>query len=117
MKIHERGWGGIKETANSGDQLCLSLNISYCVLYFLKVLRRDILWETYMTTKLISGTDLQLLKRYDKMAESYKCQLLDDVMFSLFLFRYDSHVNCSPLPTHASYFMFTETFLPNLSRV
>lgn len=43
-----------------------------------QVLRRDILWETYMTTKLISGTDLQLLKRYDKMAESYKCQLLDD---------------------------------------
>ncbi|KAG5569477.1 hypothetical protein H5410_059243 [Solanum commersonii] len=43
-----------------------------------QVLRRDIPWETYMTTKLISGTDLQLLRRYDKMAESYKSQLLDN---------------------------------------
>ncbi|KAM3383466.1 V-type proton ATPase subunit H isoform X1 [Capsicum galapagoense] len=43
-----------------------------------QVLRRDIPWETYMTTKLISGTDLQLLRRYDKMAERFKSQLLDD---------------------------------------
>ncbi|XP_042013457.1 V-type proton ATPase subunit H-like isoform X2 [Salvia splendens] len=43
-----------------------------------KVLRRDIPWETYMTTKLISGTGLQLLRRYDKKPESYKAQLLDD---------------------------------------
>lgn len=34
-----------------------------------------------MTTKLITGTGLQLLRRYDKKAESYKAQLLDDVMF------------------------------------
>ncbi|KAH0649724.1 hypothetical protein AABB24_012123 [Solanum stoloniferum] len=43
-----------------------------------EVLRRDIPWETYMTTKLITGTGLQLLRRYDKKAESYKAQLLDD---------------------------------------
>ncbi|CAH9079153.1 unnamed protein product [Cuscuta epithymum] len=43
-----------------------------------QVLTRDIPWETYMTTKLITGTGLQLLRRYDKKAESYKSQLLDD---------------------------------------
>ncbi|KAG6404707.1 hypothetical protein SASPL_136960 [Salvia splendens] len=48
-------------------------------MYFPTVLRRDIPWETYMTTKLISGTGLQLLRRYDKKPESYKAQLLDDV--------------------------------------
>ncbi|EOY10174.1 Vacuolar ATP synthase subunit H family protein isoform 2 [Theobroma cacao] len=42
------------------------------------VLKRDIPWETYMTTKLISGTGLQLLRRYDNRAESYRAQLLDD---------------------------------------
>lgn len=35
-----------------------------------------------MTTKLISGTGLQLLRRYDKKSESYRAQLLDDVWFS-----------------------------------
>ncbi|XP_038696917.1 V-type proton ATPase subunit H-like [Tripterygium wilfordii] len=43
-----------------------------------QVLRRDIPWESYMTTKLISGTGLQLLRRYDKKPESYKAQLLED---------------------------------------
>ncbi|EOY10173.1 Vacuolar ATP synthase subunit H family protein isoform 1 [Theobroma cacao] len=43
-----------------------------------QVLKRDIPWETYMTTKLISGTGLQLLRRYDNRAESYRAQLLDD---------------------------------------
>ncbi|XP_055822947.1 V-type proton ATPase subunit H-like [Solanum dulcamara] len=43
-----------------------------------EVLRRDIPWETYMTTKLVTGTGFQLLRRYDKKAESYKAQLLDD---------------------------------------
>lgn len=43
-----------------------------------QVLRRDIPWETYMTTKLITGTGLQLLRRYDKKAENNKAQLLDD---------------------------------------
>ncbi|KAM1758447.1 hypothetical protein ACFX11_007578 [Malus domestica] len=44
----------------------------------LSVLNRDISWETYMTTKLITGTCLQLLRRYNKRSESYISQLLDD---------------------------------------
>ncbi|XP_065852541.1 V-type proton ATPase subunit H [Euphorbia lathyris] len=43
-----------------------------------QVLKRDIPWETYMMTKLISGTDLQLLRRYDNRPESHRAQLLDD---------------------------------------
>ncbi|KAB2037195.1 hypothetical protein ES319_D03G057100v1 [Gossypium barbadense] len=43
-----------------------------------QVLKRDIPWETYMTTKLISGTGLQLLRRFDNRAESVRAQLLDD---------------------------------------
>lgn len=43
-----------------------------------QVLKRDIPWETYMTTKLITGTHLQLLRRYDNRSESYRAQLLDD---------------------------------------
>lgn len=43
-----------------------------------KVLKRDIPWETYMTTKLITGTCLQLLRRYDNRSESHRASLLDD---------------------------------------
>lgn len=43
-----------------------------------QVLKRDIPWETYMTTKLISGTALQLLRRYDKRPENQRASLLDD---------------------------------------
>ncbi|XP_077228113.1 V-type proton ATPase subunit H-like [Tasmannia lanceolata] len=43
-----------------------------------QVLKRDIPWETYMTTKLITGTSLQLLRRYDNKSESHKAALLDD---------------------------------------
>ncbi|XP_054824068.1 V-type proton ATPase subunit H-like [Prosopis cineraria] len=43
-----------------------------------QVLRRDIPWETYMSTKLISGTSLQLLRRYDHKSQSQRAQLLDD---------------------------------------
>ncbi|GAU12977.1 hypothetical protein TSUD_191690 [Trifolium subterraneum] len=43
-----------------------------------QVLTRDIPWETYMSTKLISGTSLQLLRRYDHRSESQRAQLLDD---------------------------------------
>ncbi|KAG6472758.1 hypothetical protein ZIOFF_070236 [Zingiber officinale] len=43
-----------------------------------EVLRSDIPWETYMSTKLITGTHLQLLRRYDKKSESQKASLLDD---------------------------------------
>ncbi|KAL9673452.1 hypothetical protein QQ045_029710 [Rhodiola kirilowii] len=43
-----------------------------------QVLKRDIPWETYMTTKLIRGTSLQLLRRFDKRSHSYRTTLLDD---------------------------------------
>ncbi|KAL8227044.1 hypothetical protein R6Q57_016876 [Mikania cordata] len=43
-----------------------------------QVLRRDIPWETYMTTKLITGTALQLLRRYDKKSESERTPLLEN---------------------------------------
>lgn len=43
-----------------------------------EVLRRDIPWETYMSTKLITGTCLQLLRRYDHKSESQRAALLDD---------------------------------------
>lgn len=45
----------------------------------MKVLKRDIPWETYMTTKLITGTCLQLLRRYDNRSEKHRASLLDDV--------------------------------------
>ncbi|RWR83910.1 V-type proton ATPase subunit H [Cinnamomum micranthum f. kanehirae] len=45
---------------------------------FYQVLKRDIPWETYMTTKLITGTCLQLLRRYDNRSESHRASLLDD---------------------------------------
>lgn len=38
-----------------------------------------------MTTKLITGTGFQLLRRYDKKPEAYKAQLLDDVIFLLLI--------------------------------
>nr|CAD1817281.1 unnamed protein product [Ananas comosus var. bracteatus] len=44
-----------------------------------QVLKRDIPWEIYMSSKLITGTGLQLLRRYDKRTESQKASLLDDV--------------------------------------
>ncbi|XP_008800912.2 probable V-type proton ATPase subunit H [Phoenix dactylifera] len=43
-----------------------------------QVLKRDIPWETYMSTKLITGTCLQLLRRYDNRSESQRAALLDD---------------------------------------
>ncbi|KAF3784729.1 putative V-type proton ATPase subunit H [Nymphaea thermarum] len=52
--------------------------MDYAELTTEQVLKRDIPWETYMTTKLITGTCLQLLRRYDKRSESYRAQLLDD---------------------------------------
>lgn len=43
-----------------------------------QVLKRDIPWETYVASKLISGTCLQLLRRYDNRPESQRAVLLDD---------------------------------------
>ncbi|GJN11439.1 hypothetical protein PR202_ga29633 [Eleusine coracana subsp. coracana] len=43
-----------------------------------QVLKRDIPWEHYMSTKLISGTCLQHLRRYDHKQESERARLLDE---------------------------------------
>ncbi|XP_072965428.1 probable V-type proton ATPase subunit H isoform X1 [Typha angustifolia] len=43
-----------------------------------QVLKCDIPWETYMSTKIITGTCLQLLKRYDNRTEIQRAALLDD---------------------------------------
>ncbi|GFZ02507.1 vacuolar ATP synthase subunit H family protein [Actinidia rufa] len=58
------------------DPVEVSISLYCCSV--LKVLRRDIPWETYMTTKLITGTGLQLLRRYDNRSESDRAALLDD---------------------------------------
>ena len=50
-----------------------------CCYFNLQVLQREIPWETYMVTKLISATDLQLLRHYDKKPENTRAQLLDEV--------------------------------------
>lgn len=45
-----------------------------------------------MTTKLISATGLQHLRRYDKKPESARAQLLDEVsLLQLFFFFFFSH--------------------------
>eukprot|EP00252_Welwitschia_mirabilis_P022949 TRINITY_DN636_c0_g2_i1.p1 TRINITY_DN636_c0_g2~~TRINITY_DN636_c0_g2_i1.p1 ORF type:complete len:454 (-),score=90.49 TRINITY_DN636_c0_g2_i1:226-1587(-) len=43
-----------------------------------QVLKRDIPWEAYMTTKSISSTSLQLLRRYDHRPENVQASLLDE---------------------------------------
>ncbi|XP_074578829.1 putative V-type proton ATPase subunit H [Curcuma longa] len=43
-----------------------------------EVLNRDIPWETYVSTKLITSAHLQLLRWYDKRSGSQKASLLDD---------------------------------------
>lgn len=43
------------------------------------VLRREIPWETYLTARLISDRDLQLIKRYDKASRETQEQLLKEV--------------------------------------
>lgn len=47
-----------------------------------EILARDIPWETYMTARLISDKDLQLIRRYDKRPEELKASLLDEVLVS-----------------------------------
>lgn len=42
------------------------------------VLRRDIPWDIYMTARLISDRDLQLLRRYDKKDADYQAKLLEE---------------------------------------
>ena len=43
------------------------------------VLQRDIPWETYMTARLITDKDLQLIRRYDKRSDELQASLLDEV--------------------------------------
>ena len=45
------------------------------------VLRREVPWETYLTARLISDRDLQLIKRYDKANRESQAQLLKEVCF------------------------------------
>ncbi|KAF8664418.1 hypothetical protein HU200_054590 [Digitaria exilis] len=49
-----------------------------------QVLKRDIPWEHYMSTKLISGTCLQLLRRYDHKPESQRAPLLEESYFCFY---------------------------------
>ena len=43
------------------------------------VLKRDVPWETYLTARLISDRDLQLIRRYDKHSRSVQRDLLQEV--------------------------------------
>lgn len=47
------------------------------------ILAREIPWETYVTARLISERDVQLLRRYDKRPEELQSSLLDEVGPSL----------------------------------
>lgn len=42
------------------------------------VLKRDIPWETYLTARLISDRDLQLIRRYDKRNAETQQDLLTE---------------------------------------
>ena len=48
------------------------------------VLKREIPWDTYLTARLISDRDLQLIKRYDKAPKENQASLLKEVRFSLY---------------------------------
>ncbi|ONM58120.1 V-type proton ATPase subunit H [Zea mays] len=63
-----------------------------------QVLKRDIPWEHYMSTKLISGTCLQLLRRYDHKPESQRAPLLEEIWIILLAYKRlsDMHI-CTEL--------------------
>ncbi len=44
-----------------------------------EILTRDVPWETYLTARLITDKDLQLIRRYDKRSDELKSSLLDEV--------------------------------------
>ena len=44
-----------------------------------EILARDVPWETYMTTRLISDNDLQLIRKYDKRGAGVQAGLLEEV--------------------------------------
>jgi len=43
------------------------------------VLKRDVAWDTYLTARLISEKDLQLIRRYDKRGADVQRELLNEV--------------------------------------
>ena len=43
------------------------------------VLKREVPWDTYLTARLISDKDLQLIRRYDKANRETQEQLLNEV--------------------------------------
>ena len=43
------------------------------------VLKREVAWDTYMTARLISEKDLQLIRRYDKRGADVQISLLTEV--------------------------------------
>lgn len=45
------------------------------------VLRREIPWSTYMSARLLSDKDLQLIRKFDKKSEATQAQLLEEVDF------------------------------------
>jgi V-type H+-transporting ATPase subunit H len=46
------------------------------------VLRRDIPWGTYMSARLLSDKDLQLIRKFDNKSEATQSQLLAEVWLS-----------------------------------
>lgn len=50
------------------------------------VLKREIPWDTYLTARLISDRDLQLIKRYDKAPKENQASLLKEVSVAAFKF-------------------------------
>jgi V-type H+-transporting ATPase subunit H len=46
------------------------------------VLKRNIAWDTYLTARLITDHDLQLIRRYDKKNSETQQDLLQEVMHS-----------------------------------
>lgn len=43
------------------------------------VLQRDIPWDTYMSARLITDKDLQLIRKYDKRSDDQRSSLLEGV--------------------------------------
>ena len=58
------------------------------------ILARDIPWETYMTARLISDPDLQLIRRYDKRSEDLQASLLDEVGLCFLVSSCQAGVHC-----------------------
>ena len=46
------------------------------------VLKRDVAWDTYLTARLISEKDLQLIRRYDKRGADVQRELLNEASAS-----------------------------------